>query len=203
MLAGRGWQRQWVLLETVVPHTIDHASDSAGSSRADGAVSPPRPSDRALRIVPWDPALRVHFHRLNADWLQRYFEIEPVDHEVLSNPEQRIIEPGGHILFAVLGDEVVGTCALLHEAPGVYELTKMAVAEPYQGLGIGRRLLVEVIATFRAHGGVELFLESNSRLEAALHLYASLGFERQAQTRPGSHYARADVYMIWRAPSGV
>lgn len=155
---------------------------------------------RRLRIVPWDAALREHFYRLNVEWLQRYFYVEQIDHEVLSNPEQRIIEPGGTILFAQLDDEVVGTCALLHESPGVYELTKMAVTEHHQGLGIGRRLLVEAIAEFRRRGGHELFLESSTKLQNALRLYAGLGFQMQAGRRPGTHYSRADVYMIWRDP---
>lgn len=153
---------------------------------------------RPVRIVPWDPALRQHFHRLNAEWLTRHFQIEPVDHQVLSEPEQRIIEPGGSILFALLDDDVVGTCALLREAPGVFELTKMAVTKAHRGRGIGRALLAAAIAEFQRRGGGELFLESNSSLTPALALYRDMGFELQARPRPGSHYARADVYMIWR-----
>lgn len=155
---------------------------------------------RRLRIVPWDPPLREHFYRLNAEWLQKHFYIEQVDHEVLSEPERVILEPGGAIFFALLDEEVVGTCALLQESPGVFELTKMAVTERYQGLGIGRRLLAAVIEEFRRRDGRELFLESNSKLPPALKLYASMGFEMQPQVRPGSHYQRADVYMIWRDP---
>lgn len=153
---------------------------------------------RQLRIVPFASEWREHFYRLNAEWLNRYFYIERVDHEVLSNPERNILDPGGVILFALLGDEVVGTCALLHEAPGVYELTKMAVTERHQGLGIGRLLLEALIAEFQRRGGRELFLESNSRLKPAIKLYQRMGFQLQKAPRPGSHYKRADVYMIWR-----
>jgi DNA-binding MarR family transcriptional regulator len=158
---------------------------------------------RRLRIVPWDPALRGHFYDLNAEWLRKYFYIEQIDHEVLSNPEVRIIEPGGEILFALLGDEVVGTCALLQEAPGVFELTKMAVTERVQGIGIGRALLAQAIAAFRKRKGRELFLESNSRLPNAIRLYADMGFEQQPGKRPDSHYSRSDVYMIWRDPEAA
>jgi hypothetical protein len=31
--------------------------------------------------------------RLNAEWLQRYFHLEPVDHEVLGDPASHIIAP--------------------------------------------------------------------------------------------------------------
>ena len=153
---------------------------------------------RALRVVPFEPRLRGHFYRLNAEWLSRYFRIEPIDHAVLSDPEGRVLAPGGAIFFALLDDEVVGTCALLQESPGVYELTKMAVTGRHQGLGIGRALLEAAIAEFERRGGRELFLESHSSLRPALRLYESAGFEMQPGIRPGSHYERADVYMVYR-----
>ena len=157
-------------------------------------------STQALRIVPFCAEHREHFYRLNAEWLNRFFYIEKVDHEVLSNPEKNILDCGGAILFALLGDEVVGTCALLHEAPGVYELTKMAVTDRHQGMGIGRLLLEAVIEEFHRRGGKHLFLESNSRLRPAIKLYQRMGFHLQKSPRPGSHYKRADVYMIWQPP---
>lgn len=157
----------------------------------------------AVRVVGFDPALRTHFYRLNAEWLSKYFYLEEVDHRVLSDPENEILAGGGEVLFALLGEEVVGTCALKHDAPGVYELTKMAVEEGRQGLGIGRRLLTEAIARFQALGGRRLFLESSTRLGPALRLYESMGFVRQAGLKPDSRYSRSDVYMIWQAPAAV
>lgn len=154
----------------------------------------------ALRIVPYAPALAPHFLRLNEAWLRRYFYVEEIDHRVLSNPEPEILARGGSILFAMLGDDVVGTCALLPDAAQSYELTKMAVDESRQGLGIGRALLEAAIAEFRRRDGQRLFLETNSKLIPALRLYESLGFERQPSIKPDSHYARADVYMVWRDP---
>lgn len=153
----------------------------------------------AVRIVSFAPDLRAHFYRLNAEWLARYYKIEPIDHAVLSEPEKHILEPGGRILFALVGEDVVGTCALMpDEEPGVFELTKMAVTGGYQGLGIGRKLMEAAIAEYKALCGTTLFLESQRRLQAALKLYESVGFEMQPGVRPGSHYQRADVYMIYR-----
>ena len=151
-----------------------------------------------VRILPFEPRLRGDFYRLNAEWLTRYFCIEEVDHRVLSQPETEILQPGGSILFALLGDEVVGTCALLPEQDGRFELTKMAVTASAQGLGIGRRLLAAAIEEFQRLGGRELFLETQHGLKPALALYESMGFERQPQRKPDSHYQRSDVYMIWR-----
>lgn len=165
----------------------------------------------ALRIVPFDPALREHFYRLNEAWLRKYFYVEEIDHRVLSNPESEIIARGGTILFAMLGDDVIGTCALMPatdgaddggiESEGVYELTKMAVDEQRQGLGIGRALLEAALDEFGRLGGRRLFLETNSKLPPATRLYESMGFERQSSLKPDSHYARADIYMVWRDPA--
>lgn len=151
----------------------------------------------ALRIVPFAPALREDFYRLNEAWLRKYFYVEEIDHHVLSNPESEILQPGGEIFFAMLGEDTVGTCALMLASEGVYELTKMAVDETRQGLGIGRALMEAAIAEFRRRQGRTLFLETNSKLTPAIRLYESMGFEHQPARKADSHYARADVYMIW------
>jgi DNA-binding MarR family transcriptional regulator/predicted GNAT family N-acyltransferase len=151
-----------------------------------------------LEIVPYTPALREHFYRLNAQWLERHFRIEDIDRAVLSDPERHILQPGGAIFFARLGEEVIGTCALLQESPGVFELTKMGVDETFRGLGAGRRLLDACIAEFHRRNGSTLFLESNSHLATAVRMYEKAGFVMQPSVRPGSHYERADVYMIYR-----
>ncbi|GLQ90566.1 bifunctional helix-turn-helix transcriptional regulator/GNAT family N-acetyltransferase [Dyella flagellata] len=151
-----------------------------------------------LQVVPYAPELREHFYRLNAQWLERYFRIEEIDKAVLSDPERYILQPGGAIFFARLGEEIIGTCALLHESPGVFELTKMGVDETFRGLGAGKRLLDACIAEFHRCDGHTLFLESNSRLKTALGMYEKAGFVLQPSVRPGSHYERADVYMIYQ-----
>ncbi|WP_114238965.1 helix-turn-helix domain-containing GNAT family N-acetyltransferase [Dyella sp. C9] len=155
-----------------------------------------------LQIVPYEPALREHFYRLNAQWLERHFRIEDIDRELLGDPERHVLAPGGAIFFARLSDEVIGTCALLQEAPGVYELSKMGVDETFRGMGAGRALLAAAIEEFHRRGGTELFLESNSRLKTALRMYEQSGFVLQPGPRTGSHYERADVYMIYQPEKG-
>jgi len=155
-----------------------------------------------VEIVPFTPELREHFRRLNVDWLQRYFHVEEIDERVLSNPEDEILAGGGTIWFARAGDSIVGTCALMQVEPGVFELTKMAVDPAAQGLGIGRKLIEWAIAAFLQLGARELFLETNTKLAPAIRLYESVGFEHQPSVRPGTHYSRANVYMIWRPGHG-
>ena len=152
-----------------------------------------------VEVHPFRAEWAHHFERINTEWLERWFAVEPVDREMLSKPRKYVIDRGGAILFALLDGEVIGTAALLHEGDGVYELSKMAVETGFRGIGAGRKLLDAAIAEYERRGGTTLFLESNSRLKPALTLYESAGFEHQPAPRQGSHYARADVYMIYRA----
>lgn len=151
-----------------------------------------------VRIVGFEPRWREAFATLNIEWLERWFVVEEYDREVLGNPEKHILAKGGHILFAV--DEAghaLGTVALKHEGDGVYELTKMAVSPGARGRGVGRLLMDAALDLYRTLGARELFLESSSLLGPALALYESVGFRHHPAPRAGSHYARADVHMIW------
>ena len=158
-----------------------------------GAGPPPRDG---VDIIPFEDRYAAEFRQLNLEWLNRYFRVEALDEEVLSRPRD-ILRDGGAIFLARFRGEIVGTCALLPAGEGRFELGKMAVTAGCQGLGIGRRLLEAVIGQYRAVGGRELFLESNSRLQPAISLYQSAGFVRVAAPTP-SHYERADVYMVYR-----
>ena len=151
------------------------------------------------QIQPFKREWREHFHRINAEWLERYWTIEDIDRRVLTQPEKYILEPGGAIFFALIDGEVIGTCALLQESPGVFELTKMGVETGWRGVGAGRALIQATIAEFHKRRGKTLFLESNAKLKPALTLYESAGFVHQPAPRPGSHYQRSDVYMIYEA----
>jgi ribosomal protein S18 acetylase RimI-like enzyme len=161
------------------------------------ATSGPR---QDVRIVGFDPCWRAAFATLNIEWLEHWFVVEDYDREVLGNPEKYILANGGHILFAIdEGERVLGTVALKHEGDGVYELTKMAVSPEARGSGVGRRLMEAALEFYRTLGARELFLESSSKLGPALALYESVGFRHHPAPRAGSHYARADVHMIWEA----
>jgi ribosomal protein S18 acetylase RimI-like enzyme len=150
-----------------------------------------------IDIIPFQPRHRQAFKRLNLEWLEKYFHVEPIDHDILSRPAA-ILRQGGAILLARHGKRLIGTCALLKDGDSRYELSKMAVTAAYQGSGIGRRLLMAAIQTYEAKVGTELFLETNSALKPAIHLYQSVGFVHATRPATPAHYTRADVYMVYR-----
>lgn len=151
-----------------------------------------------IRIVGFDPRWREAFATLNIEWLEHWFVVEDYDREVLGNPGKYILANGGHILFAIdEAERALGTVALKHEGDGIYELTKMAVSPAARGQGVGRLLMDAVLDLYRTLDARELFLESSSLLAPALALYESVGFRHHPAPRAGSHYARADVHMVW------
>ena len=151
---------------------------------------------RNVEISGFRPAYAPYFRSLNVEWLEKYYRVEAVDEEILSHPRERVLDPGGDILFALVDGQVAGTVALKHDGNGIYELTKMAVTADYQGLGLGRKLLEACVERYRQLNGTMLYLESQRRLKPALRLYESSGFEHAPRPRP-SAYERADVYMIY------
>ena len=153
-------------------------------------------STASVGIIPFESQYAGDFKRLNLEWLEKYFKIEPVDAEVLSQPHL-IIEQGGALLLAKCGDEIIGTCAVIHEGDGHFEISKTSVTAAFQGQGIGRRLLEAALDAFKDLGGKELYLETNSVLTSAIALYESAGFVHAQRPTP-SPYARANVYMVYR-----
>lgn len=154
-------------------------------------------SGQDATIVDYSDQYGDAFERLNVEWLEKYFEVEPIDKKILADPQRCILDQGGVILYACLAADVVGTVALKYDGDGVFELTKMAVTERSQGLGLGRQLLCAAIRRFEQMGGQTLYLESNSDLAPALALYESAGFEHAARVS-ASDYRRSDVYMVYR-----
>lgn len=155
-------------------------------------------AETEFEIVDYSARYGAAFERLNLEWLEKYFRVEPIDRENLRDPEGIIINHGGAILYALHGDVVVGTVALKHHGGRVFELTKMAVTAGYQGKGLGRQLLCAALHRFADLNGKTLYLESHSSLTPALSLYESAGFRHTSPPRP-SDYERADVYMVYRS----
>lgn len=145
-----------------------------------------------VEVVDLEDDLAPHFKRLNYEWLEKHFHVEPIDVEVLGHPE-RIVDDGGAVLFAKVDLDVVGTVALMKDGDEV-ELTKMGVTEAWQGKGIGAKLLAAAIERARTMGLESIFLITNSGLTAAVNLYRKYGF-RVVQSGPSGKYERGDLRM--------
>ncbi len=200
----------WECFDAVARKTVMNAGDDflAVLDRFENEIAA-RPWDREadkymqarenqeVEIIDYDPKYANEFVRINVHWVEKYFRMEAVDKKVLYEHQENILDKGGHIFFAKLGEKIVGACALKKEPNGVYELTKMGVDEDVQGKGIGKKLMQAVIKKYKKLNGSRLYLETNSILDNAIRLYKRHDFIDQGQPKSGTEYERADVYMIW------
>ena len=156
-----------------------------------------------LVIREFKDALAQDFHDINAEWINSMFRLEATDREVLQNPRERIIVPGGQILFVEAPDlGIVGACALQKTGPTSFELTKMGVRESARGLKAGEFLLAAVIERANDLGADPLYLLTNAKCAAAIHLYEKLGFQHDAEIMAeyGARYERCNVAMRYVDP---
>jgi N-acetylglutamate synthase-like GNAT family acetyltransferase len=146
-----------------------------------------------VKIIPFSSDLKEYIKTLNKEWLQKYFRVEEKDEIVLSNPQEEIIDKGGMIFYAKYNEEILGTVSLMKVDETTFELSKMAVSDKAQGLGIGNKLLVHCLAVAEENNIKKLFLYSNRILLPAIHLYEKFGF---IEVPLGNvSYERADIKM--------
>jgi N-acetylglutamate synthase-like GNAT family acetyltransferase len=148
----------------------------------------------SITIVPYHSKYKQAFYDLNVEWLETFFYVEDFDREVLSNPDQYIVNPGGYIFFALENDLVLGTVALMKASEGSFELTKMAVLPNQRGKKIGQQLLQHCISFAQQNGFKKLFLYSNTKLENAIYLYRKYGFI-EIPVETNSPYKRSNIKM--------
>lgn len=145
-----------------------------------------------LTIIDYQPRHQASFEQLNRQWIEKYFWMEPIDFEVLKDPEEHILKHGGKILMALYKHDVVGTVALKFIDRNTYEFTKMAVNEKYQGLKIGFALTEQAIEEAKQLGATSIILYSNTKLLPAISLYKKVGFKEIPLDGP---YKRSDIKM--------
>ncbi|MGA1386370.1 MAG: GNAT family N-acetyltransferase, partial [Flavobacteriaceae bacterium] len=116
------------------------------------------------------------FKSLNIEWLEAYFQVEPIDHQVLSHPATEIIQPGGHIFMAERQGKTIGTYAFIKKSDGVYEFSKMAIDPTLRGMGFGQFMLDHALTWAKVNRWTKILLYSNTKLENAIHLYRKNGF---------------------------
>lgn len=100
---------------------------------------------------------------------------------------------GGGMLGLFTGNRLIGFGGICrHETPQAAELCKLHLHPAYQGRGLGRRLVDELLQLARTKGFDDIVLHVTATQVAALGLYIRLGFKqthRAIYTAPdGSTY---------------
>lgn len=147
-----------------------------------------------ISIVDYRPEHQPYFEKFNRAWIEAWFEMEPVDEWVLTNPDKAILETGGAILMALYNGEVAGTVGLRKVEEDTYEFTKMAVDENFRRKGIAEAISYASFIKAKELGAKQVILYSNTKNAGAIKLYEKIGF-RHLKVEPGV-YKRANVKMV-------
>ena len=141
------------------------------------------------------PADRGAVQRELADYFAFLGEpLDPagLDHDVAQWEKEYGGDSGVLLLVVDPSRDVVGTAGVRRLGPGVGELKRMWIRPACRGLGLGRRLMDRCLEEARALGCRILRLDSERRLEAAVHLYRAYGFTEIADYNGNP---RAELWM--------
>lgn len=154
-------------------------------------------------VRPFQPSDGPAFAALNRRWIGELFELEDKDVQQLDHPQTSILDKGGHIAMADAGGWVIGTGAILPAALAPddgqrwMEVVKMTTDLSAQRSGVGTAILADLITFAREHNAESVWLETNSRLEAATALYEKFGFcalsDNECWDTP---YSRCNMQMV-------
>jgi ribosomal protein S18 acetylase RimI-like enzyme len=145
-----------------------------------------------VNVVNYQAGHQKYFESLNRSWIEKFFWMEPIDVAVLQNPDTHILEKGGQIFMAEYEGEVIGTVALKVVSENVFEFTKMAVDEKFQGIKVGEKLALTAIHYCQSKKAKAIILYSNTKLIPAINLYRKLGF---IEVPLDGIYERSDIKM--------
>lgn len=142
-----------------------------------------------LRFVPLEAThvpslLAIEAEANSAPWSERSF-LNELNH------------PHGEFRVGLLDGEVVaygGIWLLVDEA----HVTTVAVRSDLRRMGIGRRLVVELMRLARERGMVCATLEVRAGNTAAIELYADLGFTTAARRKGYYPDNREDALVMWQ-----
>lgn len=134
------------------------------------------------------------FKALNIEWLETYFEVEPIDDRVLSNPQTEILDPGGFIIMAELNEVTIGTFAYIKKGEQLFEFSKMAIDPKYRGQGYGNVMMQFAIDFAEKHHWEKIILYSNTILENSIYLYRKYGF-KEVPMEADVIYSRGNIKM--------
>jgi ribosomal protein S18 acetylase RimI-like enzyme len=131
-----------------------------------------------VQVSPADPrhpharsCLRAYFDELSRRLEDGYDPLRGV-----SASDAEMTPPAGLFLLATLHEEPVGCGALKFHPGEPAEIKRMWVAPSARGLGLGRRLLVELESQAAANQVRAVRLETNRNLTEAISMYRSAGY---------------------------
>lgn len=115
----------------------------------------------------------MEIRKLRAD------ENAPMELLLSADPSRKLVEEyvqRGEAFVAEMDGQIVGVYVLLRTRPETVEIVNVAVAEPVQGRGIGKRLVHHAIQTAKLSGFKTIEIGTGNSGVGQLALYQKCGF---------------------------
>jgi GNAT superfamily N-acetyltransferase len=145
----------------------------------------------ASRIRPFAPADQAAARALILDGLREHWGwLDPTLNPDLDDITASYIAPGHVFLVATIGPAIAGTGAL-KIAGAAGQIVRMSVGLPWRRRGIGRAVMVALLANARERGLSRVWMETNDDWGDALGLYQRCGF-REFDRRDGCVFMELD-----------
>jgi GNAT superfamily N-acetyltransferase len=132
-----------------------------------------------------------------ADWLAVDLSFQNFEHE-LANLSAIYGPPRGRMLVAEAeGGIAAGSVGLRRLEELTCEMKRLYVRPDYRGAGLGRRMVLAIMAQGRALGYERMRLDTLPKMTEAQRLYQSLGFRTippyGAHAIPGTQFLEAEL----------
>lgn len=150
-----------------------------------------------MQIVEYQEKYKEAFIQFNTDWITDNFgELEEEDLDTFHHVEESL-KNQAMIYFAVEDEQVLATCmAKPLGTEGTWEICKLGSNKHLPHTGAGSAVFKASMDWAIRHGANRLFLLSNRKLKAALHIYEKFGFHEVKLE--DYEYVRGDVAFEYR-----
>lgn len=129
-----------------------------------------------MRVIEYQEKYKKYFIQFNTDWIRDNFGVlEEEDMATFDHIEESLAK-GAMIYFAVEGENVLATCMAKPMEDGTWEICKLGSNKHIPHRGAGSAVFEAAMDWAIRHGAKKLFIISNSKLKAALHIYEKYGF---------------------------
>lgn len=152
-----------------------------------------------MNVIPYQEKYKKDFIQFNTDWIMDYFGcLEEEDLNTFRHIEQSL-SSGAMIYFAVEGANVLATCmAKPLGNDDTWELCKLGSNRQLPHKGAGSAVFEAAMNWAIQHHAKRLFILSNSKLKAAIHIYKKYGFHEIKLN--DYEYARGDIAFEYPVP---
>jgi putative acetyltransferase len=95
----------------------------------------------------------------------------------LSDLDKYYFNENGYFAVIELDGSIVGSYGLCRISDSACELRKMYLLLEHQGKGFGKMMMEDALKKAKELGYCEIILETNKKLDKAIHLYFKYGFK--------------------------